>query len=112
MQVNHQACKNASSPLLNTVPDCQTFLLIANFNLLRDSEAINVFRAACEVEIPNATSRDVAFSCAGNILSKKFSKLGLRSNTNCDGLDPLLFISVFLARNAHERAVSKSQPKL
>ena len=58
------------------------------------------FRAACKVEICNSTSGNVAFSCAGNLLSKKCSKLSLRPNTNCDGLNPLLFISVYLAQRA------------
>ena len=92
------------------MPDCRTFLGTANFNLLHDSQTINAFQAACKVEMCNATSGDVGFSCAGNLLSKKFGKLGLRPNTNCAGLNPLLFISVFFAQSTHERAVSKSQP--
>ena len=91
--------------LLNTVRDCQTFLCTANFNLLRNSEATSPFSATCEVEICNATSDDVAFSCADNLLSKKFGKFRLCPNINFDGLNPLLFISIFFAQSAHKRAV-------
>ena len=52
----------------------------------------------------------VLLFCAGNLLSKNFGKLGLRPNSNCDGLNLLLFIRVYFAQTTHERAVSKSQP--
>ena len=68
---------------------------MAKFNLFEDSEEINALRAACRTEIHDSISGEVGFSCASNLLSKKFGKFVLQPKS-CYSMDFLTFLICIL----------------